>query len=468
MLLEQAKKIVFEKRPAFGQIYTKYKDKKWVEYIKQNHIRNSQLKNEPEFRAIFNKIVSDLLGKDKADRAWNSLKKTGFASTADHHGLLCHPFFSNMAIARSSPLVSDKADFQITFSVGGVSPTNSSFPRSVFFHNKNLELEKIHLISLAHRQRPLYGIPAISKNDLVKIKDHIFLENISKSGKTRFINFIEKSLCDKNIWKQKRFCEQLTIINNIWWQEIFGQERGELLYLEAEEIIKSVLIEHISKKEILSEIFFDKERRDLYIQNFENISGAHNSNDKTGSVLFWLIDQKKNKRKVLFLNGELLETLDGEKIELSPEKILEGLENYSLMPSMALCYSILAFYYGITLGGGFSQIQYLAEMKKSWNKVFPEFQNNTENVRTDVFSGEVVIAGSFSNEESRPATLADFLVHTKNAEEANLLAEKALDKTTIGESIDAMMYELLEIISGEYVEIDNLPKAHKTLNVSQN
>ncbi len=253
-------------------------------------------------------------------------------------------------------------------------------------------------------------------------------------------------------------------MNDIWWNEIFGNLRGDLLYLEAEELVKNILLDSLEKKDVLLEIFFNEERRNLYLKNFDGITGAHNTKQKTGSFLFWYIDEKENKRKPLFLNGKNLETLDEKvKISLDTESLKEGLDNYSLMPSMALCYSILAFHYGLTLGGGFSQIQYLGDMKIAWGKVFPELKKEFENVKTDIFSGEAIITGISNGTTNTQATLADFFVHTKNPSEANKLIEKSLSEIRIGESLDAMMYELYEIVSGKYEQIEDLPTPRKTL-----
>ncbi|MEI8338153.1 MAG: hypothetical protein WCF92_03345, partial [bacterium] len=370
----------------------------------------------------------------------------------------------NIAIAKSSSKILNKPKTQIVLTVGGISPTNSSFPRSIFFHDKNLDLQKIHMISLKWRQRPLYGIPAISKNEFLKIKDYFYGKDIPKRKKKRFFNFIKKSTENSELWNKKKFGEQLTVLNDIWWNEIFGNLRGNLLYLEVEELVKNILLEGLDKDKVVQEIFFNEKRRASYLENFEGIPGAYNSKQKTGSFLFWFIDEKENKRKQLFLNGENLVTEDKKIIiPLEEESLKKHLTNYSLMPSMALCYSLLAFHYGLTLGGGFSQIQYLGDMKVAWGKVFPELKDEFEDVQTDVFSGEAIITSINKSTETKPSTLADFLIYTKDAQESNKLAEIALSKITIGESLDVMMYELYEIVSGFYEPIEDLPAPRITL-----
>ncbi len=466
MKLNEAKKIIFEKKLKFKDFYEKNEGKNWVDYINSTYPQKSNIKNEKVFSEVFFDTVKNTLGEEKAKKALKSIKQNGFVSTADHHGLLCHPFFSNIAIAKSSNKIINRPETQIILTVGAISPTNSSFPRSIFFHDKDLRFQKIHMISLKWRQRPLYGVPSISKDDFMKLKDYFFEKNISSESKKRFLSFIEKSLQKKEIWSQERFCEQLTILNDIWWNEIFGNLRGVLLYLEAEELVKNLLLRSFNEKDNLSEIFFDENRRNLYLKNFDGVTGGHNIEQKTGSFLFWLIDEKDNKRKALILNNGNLETFDGEtKIPLTPKDLKGLLENYTLIPSMALCYSILAFHYGLTLGGGFSQIQYLGEMKIAWGNVFPELKKEFENVVTDVFSGENIITGIGNGKKIENATLADFLIHTKTSNEANELAEKSLSEIRIGESLDAMMYELYEIVAGKYELIEDLPIPKKTITI---
>ncbi len=465
MKLEEAQKIVFEAKPVFKKLYETYKNKNWSEYINDNFPTSPTNELSLELKNTFHSVVEKLLGKEKAKLATESLNQTGFVDTADHHGLLCHPFFFNFDLAKVSKSVKNRPSTQIVLTVGGISPTNSSFPRSFFFHDKSLNLQKVHLTSLKGRRRSLYGLP--KTESFTKIKDQIWGFNIPKPSKDRFVWLCEKWNRNEQIQKANRFCEQLTTMNDIWWDEIFGNSRGNLLYLEVEELIKELIIsKHLSKQTKIWQILFDEETRKKYISSYEKITGAHETQTKKGTHLFWYIDEKENTRKQLWISENSLISEDIKiNIPLKEEILKEKLLDYSLLPSMALCYSILSFYYDLSLGGGFSQIQYLGDMKKAWLNVFREDEEKVSKIRTDIFSGESGIIGISDRKNTQLATLADIFLYSKHSEDANKMVEIALSNTSIEQSLNAMMYEFLEIVTGSYQNIENMPEIHKTINV---
>ncbi|MEI8337711.1 MAG: hypothetical protein WCF92_01015, partial [bacterium] len=95
MKLNEAKNLIFQKKPKFKEFFEKNQNKKWQEYINNTYPKQSNLKNEDIFIKVFFDTVKSILGETKAKTSLDSIKQNGFVSTADHHGLLCHPFFSN-------------------------------------------------------------------------------------------------------------------------------------------------------------------------------------------------------------------------------------------------------------------------------------------------------------------------------------------------------------------------------------
>ncbi len=462
MKLQDAKKIVFEKKPVFADLYNKYKDKTWIEYINENYPIKPKSRISEEFADIFEETITNILGKDEAKSARDSLLQTGFVDTADHHGLLCHPFFANINIAKSSRKIISRPITQIVLTVGSISPTNSSLPRALFFHDENLDLIKLNLLSLAGRRRSLYGIQALSKVRFLEIKDKIHNFKIPNTGKKKLLAFFDFVSRDTRMWQCKHFSEQLTILNSVWWREIFGDARGDLLYLEVEQVVRNIFLN--STDPSIWKIILDPEIRKNYLDAYEKVPGAHDTANEHGSHFFWYIDKDSNSRKQLFIEGNSLITPDGEtSINLDQETISKYLKNYELLPTMALCYSLLSFHFGLTLGGGFSQIQYLGEMKNAWIKVFQERSKELQELSTQIFSGEAGIMGISSKTKDCLATLADFLIYTNNKDDANNRAETALDETTVGHSLDLMMDEFVEIITGKYEKIEDNSKPDQTL-----
>lgn len=463
MHIEEAKKVVFEKKPVFGKLYTNYKDKHWSEYINEHHPKTEQNTLDPILEKVFLKVTTNILGETLATEALTSLKQTHFVDTADHHGLLCHPFFWNFDALKSGLRITEKPKTQIVLTVGNISPNNTSFPRSLFFHNQHLDLQKIHFLSLKHRRKPLYGSTPLSREQITTIKDSLWIEKIPKTAKKRLATLLDTFSKDPH-FPQETFGKQLTLLNHLWWKALWAETYGNLLYLEVEEVVRELLITSLSDENSHTyKILLDKDIRERYISSFAKVTGAHDIETQKGSVLFWYIDT--DERKALFLHEDHLETSDGIKVPFEFEALQQLTSNRTLVPTMALCYSLLSFGYGLTLGGGFSQIQYVETMKTAWIKVFPEDEEKVKPTRTDIFSGEIGLLHIKKDKEITLATLADLYVWTETPEERVTLMEAVAQETTIGESLDAMMYEFLEIVNNQYEVIEGVSTPKTTLQI---
>lgn len=460
MELEKIKKIVFEEKHVFAGIYEKYKDKSWLEYLKENRVGKSQgTKENLEILNKFEEILSPLLGDEKALNARETLENNFFASTADHHGILCHPFFLNSALARSQKEILDSKKNIIVLSCGGVSLSNSSYPRGIFFHNQNLEEIRIPFVSLKYRTRSVYGMKALSKEDIQKS----FNKVISKSDgivEDKLENLKEKILRREEIFKAETLSEQYTILNDLLWKETFAGARGNLVYLEMESLVRKLLLDiHLKEPSVIHKIILDEKWRKDFLNNFEGIQGAHNTKEKKGSHLFWYIDEKSEKRFQLFVKENNLETLDGKiSIPLAKEALKKNLLEYRLLPTMALSFSIISFWHGITCGGGFSQVEYLGEMKRAFEKTLR--QNNFKREileRTNIFTGEFILATiSGRKNKSAGTSLPDFYIYGNN-KISDMIDEK-IAKEKIGKTIDAEIPEYYKIITGKTAEIKNPAK----------
>lgn len=455
MKFENMKKVIFDDKPVFASIYKEYGEKNWLKYLKKNKVSKTKLTKENlELIKTIEELLTPLLGQEIASNAKKTLEENFFVGTADHHGILCHPFFLNSALARSSQDVRGKNKSTIILSCGGVSLSNSSFPRGVFFHNEKLEEIRIPFVSLKHRRRPVYGLPAISKENIEKA----FNKTISKTDGLleRKLEQLKERFLSAKIFEVETYSEQCTIINEILWRETFGGTRGDLVYLEMEKVVVKLLEDiHLKKETKIHKILFDDKVRERYLKNMDGVVGAHDVVKQKGSHLFWLIDG--DVRKQLFLQGQSLKVLGEEiSIELSPKSIGKLLQENKLLPTMALSFSIISFYHGLTCGGGFSQVQYLGEMKKAYEKTFDKENKDFQNLRTDIFTGEFTTSILGKKKENVSATFLDLFIFGK----INLSnkIDEILRNISIKDSLDLMMPEFYKIITGEKIEIENLPK----------
>lgn len=462
MTLEEAKTILFKEKPEFARLWQTYGEKTWIEYAKENYkVQNFAPERQGEFFEVLTETLLPLLGEEKTKRTINTIKQNSLVSTADHHGILCHPFFSNGSLLRSHRHIVNTESAIISFACGSISPSNSSYPRGIFFHDHNLKEERIPFLSLKDRKRPLYGIKSIKKEDIEKHLHRISAMNLKASAKKKLHNFLLKIVNSPLVWEQEYVSAQFTIINDILWTLLFGNNRGNLVYLETETLVRNLLLKHhIFTTSPISDILFNEETRSLYVHEFEGILGAHDANKNKGSHIFWYIDPKENTRKQLYLKGPYLQTNDGKVIiSLTPETISTHLLDFTLMPTMAFSYSILAFYYGITLGGGFSQIQYLEEMSIAFKKIVKDHTPT----KTNIFTGEEVLLTAGNEQNTRPASLIDLLLYS-DTDRIDAIDEE-IENTKINDTLSLMTPEFIEIIKGNKEDLKGLPEFPPTLHV---
>jgi hypothetical protein len=141
---------------------------------------------------------------------------------------------------------------------------------------------------------------------------------------------------------------------------------------------------------------------------------------------------------------------------LEPDEIKKALENKILMPSMALTYCVLSFYYGLHCGGGFCQVNYLTEMKSAYKKMLQSIgkEENSyqyiDKVDTEFFCGEFVLATISNEKKTLPATPYDLILYG-DSNTAKNISDKS-KKITLREATDGLMFEFYRITTGERVE----------------
>lgn len=465
MTLEDAKELVFREKPVFAKIYQTYRNKTWIAYAREQFPKTGlRGEHKNELLRAFRKLLLPLIGKEKTGRAADTLEKTGFASSADHHGVLWHPFFSNSALLRSHPDILAPDGSVIVLSCGGISLTNSSYPRGVFFHDADLQEIRLSFASLHTRRRSVYGHPPLSKKKFEQEIHKIHIPTLSDKARQRLWDFLKT--VSGILQQQVRFSDELTTINDILWETLFGNTRGNLVYLEAESLVRTLLLDvHLRKNTFIHSILFDTPCRNHYLKHFDGVTGAHETEKKKGTHLFWYIDETEHVRKQLWMKGEHLATEDGTTIiPLRPDDIGAALQGFKLMPSLALCYSMLSFYYGVTLGGGFSQVQYLGSMKHAFESLITQSSSTSPNdTRTDIFTGECIMVGIGNDQTSIPATLVDILLWSGN--DRGSIIDRQLQEITVGKSLDLMMPEFIRIITGKQQAPEHMPVPPTTFHV---
>lgn len=443
MTQKEIERIVFDHRPVLKTLLDENGSLSIHDYYKKE-IPSFQTREDrkKELIATIGQKVADILGEETAESVASDLFKNYFCSTADHHQPLTHPFFSNANLAQSIANRRKGLKNILVLACSNVSLNNSSYPRGIFYHDRNLKEVRLPFFSLKNRHHPVFKLPTYKKEGLKKIPGEI---------KDVFLN--EKVLASKT------YSDQITQINFALWKKVPGECDANLIYLNQEEIVSNLILNHhLSEPTLINQLLINPSFQKSFAKNFENILGAFSTENRKGTFLFWGLK-------------------DGQRVSLSAENssfssdssLRKALQNREIFPSMALSFIVLSFYYGLPCGGGFSQINYLTEMKTAYLKLLAETNSPKEEIAavektpTDIFRGEFIFTLIKNWQNTLPATLIDLILYPKpdTAQTIDDLAKGV----KLENAVSYMFPEFYKIITGQKVALENLPQIPCAIHV---
>lgn len=400
LVLRQLKERIFKRRPILGEIIHKHGRRSLFEYSREfldvNLHPKMQERKEEMIRAIRN-YARGLFGWKISREVVKQLLHCYMVSTCDHHGPITHPFFIN------SNLVSGlsyrdcrhhQMKYLIVLSYGSVSlNNNSSYSRGILFNagtNGTLNHIKLPLFPDTEKTACVYGLRPYTERDLNRAKGLLkgkkHAKEIDTQTEEKVMQILAEVFGNKDVLKCQSFSEQITKVNYRLWPMFLHQEAKkiheipDLLYLEIETLVNRILIDRHFKNpdSILYKFIFDPRYLDLITKYFDGIEGAFFLARNTGTFLFWGLDQK-NRRVRLIRDGMTLKSEDGSiAFELMPATVAKLLEEKKIFPSMIVTYAVVSLYYGMKCLGGFSQVNYLTRMKEAWIKMNADLGNYKE------------------------------------------------------------------------------------------
>ena len=452
MKIEDARKEVFRLRPHFASMIEEWGEKTLLEYYAQD-FSNLLEPSLDVLRAVETETTL-ILGKEIAKQARQSLERHKWVNTADHHGLLCHPYFYTAALARSRASVT-KAAATVTLPFGGISLGNDSFPRGFSFHDAHNVETRIFFKSLEKRRLPVYSLKPMDQGELMREYQCSLSFALSKDARERMAQLFSNFKDTESVWNQPTYSAQLTALNSVFWKTLFGSSRGDFVYLQIDSVVNRLLLEkHLKTKTPVFDLLFNTQWREAFVELFSGVTGSHTQN--SGTQLFWYIDHEKETRRRLLIEKDTLVTLEHDVcIPLSPESIAERLQDRTLMPSSALLLIIVHGVEKLACAGGPSQLSYLSHMMQKWQSLLRRFGQETTIPATSIWCGDNTLfeIAHTTTSESKLATLVDLFLYEKDPARA---VDIALSSTSIAETVDAMTPMLYGIYTKQKLQQDFL------------
>ncbi len=453
MTLEDARALVFHKRPGLCAFVERWGTRPCVDYYRDGVV--SACAPTDLVRDVIVAEARDLLGEESARRVERSLVQTPWVSTADHHGVLNHPYFYTSALARTHHTLASADSATVVLAFGNISLSNDSFPRGLIYHDRTLTERRWLFKSLLERRMPVARVSPIARAHFARELERTLSLEREPRVRSALAEIGAAFLSHEAVWGQERYGAQLTLLNKVWWQTLFGDARGELVYLEIERIVEQALVSlHICSETPLYRALFDSVLREQYLALFADIQGAHARDGSWGTHFFWYVDRAHGTRRRLLVRGDVLATPEGDvTIPLAPEAIALRLSRGDLIPGTALSLIVVHAEGGLACAGGFSQIDYLARMNDSWAKFLALCGAEHALPHPSVFAGEYALFG-VRDAAGRvlPATLLDLALYSDTRSSH---IDDALSQVSFQEALDTMMPTLYWLLTREHPLCDN-------------
>ncbi len=430
------KKKVFEYRPNIAHMVQNFGKKSFYEFAKNQFKENRNKiirERKIELIASVKDEVKKRLGDVIAESVAKQLKENSSISTIYPFAPIGHPYVITSALQDAlAGFDSNNPNLKniIVLSCADISFNNLRFPRGHLFHTfqkDTISLDMFTFFGHTVDSQPVifhspYGAQGVEEMQ----KDVQTLRQTGKINKKiyqKLLDIIDDIYASPHALSANNFNDQLTITNFWLWKRMFRGYKNQMpnmIFLAQEEIVLRLLVDHhLYKDTTIHNILFDAKYETLLAKHFKGIMGSFSKEENYGTFLFWALPKQGKYRIQLWKEGNYLVSHDKTfKVELTPEGIQKAIENQELIPSLLLTFLVLAFYYGLFLGGGVDQTLYLEQMKQAFIAMQKEY-GDTESIEAcnDTITSHFLISRpAFAfleapNKDRVPATGLDLLLY---------------------------------------------------------
>lgn len=375
-----------ELRPVFARLVRENGDLMIREYINRI-LRFQNLSFDKNKIGVIEEIVRSVGLNQNIDT--EKLKKQLYlhpVSTAEHYGLLTYELLVCSGIFNI--LVASLLGDSYAMSLGCNVPLNNiSLPGGVYFGDRRIKFYS-----------GLYAESAVSYvHTGVQLK--VFGSNCERllgdqPERVKFLKYIFDEIVDLQTIASESFSyvDQVSLINQKLWPLLFESDfRGELpqyICLCIENLTRELVLQELDRSDSLtSQFLFDPRSRKIVIEEFTGVPFCWGVHQGDFSPFFREVTSL-GRICPLRYEGELLV---GREIELPfrKEVIVEALSNRRITPTLFFPFMMIVFQAGLTVMGGFNQVEGLKRMQDAFVRAFLQIGRVDE---TAIFSSRKIEA----------------------------------------------------------------------------
>ncbi|MCF8104176.1 MAG: hypothetical protein K9K64_01725 [Desulfohalobiaceae bacterium] len=359
------------------------------------------LQTRQDLYQVLSCMSAPLLGKQVAGNLVADLDKDPTILTVNHHGVdyFSLTFQAGLLFALRKSMSPGRLKTAPIFSCSSISMDNLSFPRGLLLYQSgsitdNWRPQKIPIFparlksQLTGLCRPITGDAlALTRKNL----EHIALQADSASIHSSVLGILDESYSNPENLSLQSYSEQATYLNYTLGQRITKDLTNfpAPVYLDLEAISTGLLtIDLADSRSLAWKCLFDPGLRDTILKYLDGSAacwelgqlkqaaagceGPPGDLKCAGTVFFWGVDEK-NRRISLYLSRDSCSRLHLIGRDMSGRQwfypfteadIMTALEKQELIPSLFLCFLVLAFARGMICVGGIHQSSYLQDMQQ--------------------------------------------------------------------------------------------------------
>ncbi len=373
-----------------------------------------QVQRKKEFIDFIKDYASQRFTSEMVHGLATWLENNFCVSTAGHHWPIGHPFFFHATILRS---MTENAPI-INLNVSQVSLWNSSYPRGLVFHGNKKWETYLHIpfFGASNRMSPVYWTPwftikDIDQNALSRISQYKRDQLISDTEYASIYTFLEKNVLNNKPLLERKYSEQITLLNYTWWNELFNRELQSVFELDIEDIISSIIQKLLFWINPIHEILCNIDIQTSIEKKFNNIECCFSLENDSGTYLFWHLDKKWKRWRMLRDGGQLRSADKLFMVEMSPASLAENLEKGFIIPSGMLIYIIIVWYFWLTSFGWIFQSKYLRKIINAYWELFSEELDVCRELDMSAICADMYFIFS---QENFPVTALDMVIDKNN------------------------------------------------------
>ena len=406
-LAEAHLETVCNKSSIVRQTISKYGDTSISEYLRRcfQKVEISYQPRNDLLDAVYH-CAASLLGATIAKQTCTELEKWPIVLTANHHGV---DFFAQsvqgsllFALGNAGCGFSKKT--VLIFSFGNVSFNNLTYPRGMLIykmHNNRIDDIPIRFPIFPDRfKRKTVSVAGSFDEAMIcrakkSLETIASVQSLSPAIKNSIDRILDEDYSSHAAAKLQDYSRQAVIVNNRIWKRLFADctIAPELVYLEIEKIVALLLESDLRNEDsLISQIMFDRVLRNRVLEELDGARACWNrrllarrfhigrykkdckhSPTNCGTVFFWGVDEKQRRIPLNFEGadggtGKLYGVDDSGQTwqtRFSPESLLRGLQEGSLLPSLFTCFLAISLARGVACAGGYYQSEYLPCMQRA-------------------------------------------------------------------------------------------------------